>query len=54
MERVETPSTYNASNGAAFLGVGDGAGNFAFNPLSISPGYNLADIGDSTATARWT
>jgi hypothetical protein len=28
--------------------VGDAAGNFTFNPLSISPGYNLADIGDLT------
>ena len=37
---------YNAANGAAFLGIGDGIGGFTFHPLFISPGYNLADIGD--------
>ena len=32
---------YNASNGSAFLGIGDGAGGFAFHPLFISPGYRF-------------
>src|SRR5205085_2597868 len=37
---------YNSSNGAAYLGIGDGTGAFTFNPLYISPGYDKSDVGD--------
>ena len=39
--------------GQANLGVGDGTGGFTFHAVLMSPGYDLADIGDLNGDGKY-